>query len=672
MTSLKVAIAVFGGTLVCAHASQAAVVKLEVTSRTVLATHSLESPRHEVISGRYAGELDPADPHNSIITDLNLAPRNARGKVEYSADFVLTRPWDPEKVSGVLIYDVANRGGAPVVADEKGHIHVVSGWQGDIPPAPDKYTLTVPVARNPDGSPVTGPVFARFINMPKDSLSLSIRGGIGAGVPLPEPVSMVGSDARLIRRRSDAKTGEAVPAEDWAFADCSQTPFPGAPNPKMLCVKEGFDPAFAYELTYTGKDPPVLGIGFAAVRDLVAFLRYSPGTQDAPNPIAGQVRKTIGRGPSQSGNFIRSFIHLGFNAAEDGRIVFDGVNPHIAARLLAMNLRFSVPSGAAEIFEPGSEGVLWWGRYEDKLRGHGVSSLLDRCSADHTCPKVFETFGSSEFWGLRMSPDLVGPDAKADIPLPANVRRYYFPGTTHGGGAGGFSTRPQDLPHSRGCELAGNPNPMFPSMRALTQALVEWVVDGKEPPPSRYPQLSTGDLVPPKRTAMGFPVIPGKPSPEGKLNPLPIYDFGPEFRSADLSGRMTLIPPKIRGQTAALVPRVDADGNETSGIPSVQLRVPLGTYLGWNVQATGYYKGAACGFQGGFIPFAQTREERLASKDPRPSLEERYGTHAGFVEKVKAAAADLVRERFLLPEDAQQIVKEAETSDVLVGGVADE
>lgn len=644
---------------------QAAVVKVEILERTPIAAHVMEQPRHEVVVGRYSGELDRADPRNAIITDLALAPRNARGKVEYSATFTLTRPLDPRAASGLLIYGVPNRGGNPAVISTQGHVHVVSGWQGDLPPAPGRHSLSVPVARHADGSAITGPILVRLVDMPRGTASLPIVSGFGSGVPRPEPVSLDTAKATLIRKRSDTAAGERIPAARWAFADCTQAPFPGVANPGMLCLQGGFDPAFAYELTYTGKDPPVLGIGFAAVRDLIAFLRYSPGSPAAPNPVAGQVRKTIGTGVSQSGNFLRSFIHLGFNAAEDGGIVFDGVNAHAAPRQLAMNLRFAVPGGAAALYEPGSEAVLWWGRYEDRLRGFGTTSLLDRCSLSRTCPKVFETFGSAEFWALRMSPGLVGTDAKADIPLPGNVRRYYFPGTTHVGGRGGFATAPQALAKPPGCTLAGNPNPMSPSLRALTQALIEWVMDGKEPPPSRYPRLAAGDLVPPEAAAMGFPRIPGWPSPEGKLNALPVYDFGPDFHGPDLSGQMAFLPPKVLGQTAARVPRVDADGNETSGIRSVQLRVPLGTYLGWNAQATGYHEGAACGFHGSFIPFARTRAERLAGRDPRLSLEERYGTHAGFVEQVKAATAELVREGFLLPEDARQIVEQAAASDVL-------
>jgi hypothetical protein len=276
-----------------------------------------------------------------------------------------------------------------------------------------------------------------------------------------------------------------------------------------------------------------------------------------------------------------------------------------------------------------------------------------------------ETFGSAEFWGLRMSPDLVGVEAKADIPLPPNVRRYYFPAVTHGGGGGGFALLGSDAPRPPGCALPMNPNPAYDTMRALTRALLDWVVSGKAPPPSAYPTLAAGDLVPPNARAMGFPAIPDQPPPDGKLNPFLIQDFGPGFRADDLSGVMATVPPRVLREAPSRVPRVDADGNEMSGVASVQLRAPLGTYLGWNVVAGGYYRGQGCGFQGGFIPFARTRAERIAAGDPRPSLEERYGTHDGFVARVRAAAADLVARRFLLPDDATRIVRQAEESAVL-------
>lgn len=624
---------------------------------------------YERIAGRAFGELDPEDRHNRIVNDLALAPRNRRGRVEYVATFSLWKPVELSKASGVMIYGVPNRGnrllmGAFNVGGDpgdgfffrRGDVVLSSGWQGDVAPRPGAETITVPVAKNRDGSSITGPVLTRFVDVPAGTSTLSLP-------PLQPAASLDTTRATLTRRASEEGAVVPLAPADWAFADCRAAPFPGAPDATRISLEAGFDPAYLYELAYTAKDPPVLGVGLAATRDVVSFFRYGRRDDEGgANPLAGSVRHVVAQGISQAGNFVKTFLHLGFNQDESGRIVWDGANPHIAGRQLPVNFRFARPGGMAARYEPGSEAVLWWGEYEDAARGRRAASLLDRCRAAGTLPKVFETFGSAEFWGLRMSPGLVGTKADRDIPLPRNVRRYYFPGTTHGGGRGGFDATGR---MTGAYELAENPNPQLEPMRALMTALIDWVVSGSEPPPSRYPLLAGGELVPPNHAAMGFPSIPGVPFPDNLLNPFFDYDFGPDLVYNDLTGRITLQPPAIRRVLPSLVPRVDRDGNETAGIASVLHQAPLGTYVGWNVPRRGFYRGRASGFSGGYVPFARTRAQREAAGDPRPSLEERYRDHAGYVAAVRAAAARLVRERFLLPDDAGRLIREAEASGVL-------
>lgn len=626
-------------------------------------------PAYEILRGRAFGEIDPTDRRNASIQDIALAPRNARGHVEYVATFALAKPADMRKSSGVLIYDVVNRGNGDVTARAAGHISLVSGWQGDIVATPANQTIQVPIARNPDGTAIAGPVLVRFIDV-KPGHTAPIRFGfMSTSTPFYRPASLDQAEATLTSSTIESPAGvrsdvAVVPRDRWAFADCSRVPFPGTPDPLQLCLKDGFDPARAYELVYAARDPLLIGIGLAATRDLVSFFRRSrQDTAGLANPIAGAVRHAISIGNSQSGNFIRTFIHLGFNEDESGRIVWDGAFPRIAARQTPMNLRFAVPGGAAGLYEPGSEGVLWWGSYEDKVRGRPRASLLDRCSVTQTCPKIIEAFGAAEFWGLRMSPDLIGTDRKADIPLPDNVRRYYMPGTSHGGGRGGF--RVESTSGSRGCVLQENSNPMFDQLAALDVALIDWVSRGTSPPASRYPLLARGELAPDTRAALNFPRLPGVPFRDGLVNPVLDYDFGPRLQMNDLTGVITRQPPEIRQVIPTYVPVVNSDGNETSGVPSVLHQAPLGTYLGWNITADGHYKGQLCGFWGGYVPFARTRAERLQSKDPRPSLEERYGTLEGYMCVVRRAIDAAVSERFLLPKDAQRLVSEADASDAL-------
>jgi hypothetical protein len=655
--------------------SRAEVVRIEVLSREPAndgrAVGTIGA--FEILRGKIHGEIDPADPHNALIQDLALAPRNERGQVEYAATFALAKPVDMTKAARVLLYQVVNRGNGQVTLSPDGYISLVSGWQGDVVPTPNNQTIVVPVAKMRGGGALTGPVMARFIDVPDGASTAPIRLA-SMGTPQPYlPADLSEAGAVMTSYTSETRRGaqhgrQTIARSDWAFANCEKTPFPGTPDPTRVCLRDGFRSGRAYQLVYTAKDPLVLGVGLAATRDIVSFFRYADRDRSGTaNPVAGAIDRTVSIGYSQSGNFIRTFIHLGFNQDESNRIVWDGAFPLIAARQTPMNLRFALPGGAAGPYEPGSDGIVWWGRYADRTRGLKPASLLDRCTATRTCPKIMEAFGSAEFWGLRMSPDLIGTDAKADVPLPDTVRRYYYPGTTHGGGRGGFRVEPGG-PVSFGgaqCELPENPNPQADTTRALTQALVEWVTRDTPPPASRYPMLAGGDLVAPTRAAMGLPDIPGLTFNDQIVNPVLDYDFGPSFKAADLSGVMTRVPPRVRRSLPTYVPRVNRDGNETAGVSSVLYQAPLGTYLGWNVIKTGFLAGQGCGFAGGYVPFARTKAERLAKNDPRLSIEERYGTQEGYLCVVTRAAEQAVKDRFLLPEDAQRLIAEATASKVL-------
>jgi hypothetical protein len=649
------------GTLLAARPASADLVKIVVEQRQPMANKTMP---YEKLTGHFYGELDPTHPLNVIITDIDLAPKNARGMVEYSATFTILKPVDTARATGVLVYQVANRGRAGIdgggyFADFRaaGHVLVASGWQADIATGAGIETMVAPIAKNPDGSSITGPVIARFADMKPGTTTLPIIRGRVTGTATP--ASFDTAKATLTRRTSEDGNRVPVASADWAFADCGQKPFPGQPDPVQVCMKGGFDPAYLYELTYIAKDPPVHGIGFAATRDLVSFLRRG----DSTSPLAGStVRHTLAQGNSQSGNYLRSFLNLGFNQDERGRQVFDGMNPNIAARQLAMNIRFGAPSGAAEMFEPGSDGVVWWDDYADTVRGRPAAGILSRCRATSTCPKIVETFGSAEFYSLRASPMLVGTRADRDIPLPGNVRRYYIASVRHGGGSGGFSVDPSV---DACCVLATNPNSSAEINRALVKALVSWVTDDAAPPASRYPRLDRGDLVAPTQAATGFPLVPGQPLPDGVIVPFFQYEFGPGFHDADVSGIVSVQPPTIRATLPMLVPRVDADGNELSGVRSVWLEAPLGTYTGWNPVASGFFKGHIQALGGGFLPFAKTKAERTSKGDPRLSLEERYGTHDGYVARVRAATARLVAQGFMLQDDAERLIGEAEKSHVL-------
>jgi len=635
----------------------------------------------EKIKGIASGEIDPKDRRNELITDIQFAPRNAKGLVEYRTNFTLVKPVDMSKSSGVLFYNIVNRGSHQGTSSlhvggdpgdgflyKLGEAVLWSGWQGDVPlsaDGSDREGIEVPVARNPDGSSITGPVWERITAATGNTQSLPAMIG-------RTPATLDPTKAKLISAVSETPEGvksgvSPIAPADWAFADCRTTPFPGTPDATRICLRNGFNPALLYELVYTAKDPLVLGVGMAAMRDLVSFFRYTAKDDDGTaNPLFGSVPRVIGMGESQSGRLAKTFLNLGFNEDESGRIVWDGLNVRIAGMLGGFNIRFARPGDNAEMYNPDTDGPLWWEDYADQARGRPAWGLLHRCRATSTCPKITETYGGTEYWYSHGTVGIAGTTGRDDIPLPDNVRRYYHPGTPHGGGRGGFAL---GVASANPDTLAINPNPEKETDRALYVALVDWVVKNVPPPASVYPRVTNGTLVPANSAAMGWPNIPNAPKPDGVVNPVLDYDYGPGFRYNDESGIISNVPPAIQHVIPTLVPKVDTDGNEMGGVASLLQRVPLGTYTGWNPIASGPLKGRQNALVGGYIPFAKTKAERLASGDPRLSIAERYPDAASYYAAAVKQAGILVQQRFLLPEDAvrllNQMVTDLEASKLL-------
>jgi hypothetical protein len=661
-----------------------------------------DAGQYEQLSGRAFGELDPGNPLNTIIQDIDLG-KDRDGKVRYVTTFVITKPINMAKASGMLWHDVPNRGRPVTIATERGlgDIGLTSAWQGDNASmgaglgtavratmnVTGNHWLQLPIARNPDGSSITGAVMGRIVNRSgADAQPLIVQTN-----PLPYmPASLDTAQATLVARDHETMdgvvTGETpIASADWKFCGGGtfEAPQPLTQLPVQICLKGGFNLAKLYQVIYTAKDPYVLGIGFAAWRDLASFFKYAEKDDTGTaNPLAGHIKHSITRGVSQSGNYLRGWLHLGFNQDEAKRQVHDGMWPIIAGRRIALNIRWAQADGAMALYQAGSEGPQWWVPWPDATRGLPARSILDRCTATKTCPKIIEHFGSAEIWGLKLGIEWVGTDAKQDIPLPDNVRRYYVGSTRHGGGIGGFNTSLPEVARAakpEGCEgnnvgvgaLLPNPMPHTQTVNALRVHFREWVMRNTPPPPSRWPTLRERQLVEPNKTAMAFPTIPGLDAgmpAAGFINPGLDYDWGPGFDPNDVSGVPSNAMPPIKQVIKMLVPKVDADGNEIGGVPVVLRDAPLGTYLGWNIVAGGarpYHKDKLCGNAGSLIPFAKTRAERIANNDPRLSLEERYTDHAGYVSAVKKAAANAVVQRFLLQEDADALIAAAERSSVL-------
>ena len=683
--------------------SHARIIRIVVDEVSPLPALSSGGIAFEQIAGRAFGELDPKAPGNALIQDIELAT-DADGKVRYVATFMLTKPVDMRQARGLMWHEVPNRGGRrPNVVQERafGDIDLTSAWQGDnagntavraVMGVTQAHWLKLPSAKNLDGSALTGDVLARIVNrsgMASQPLMVQVN-------PVPyKPASLDTRLAKLVSRTAESTRGEVVgetliaPA-DWAWAKCdAANPFPGIADATQICLRSGFDAGKLYQVVFKAADPYVLGIGFAAWRDVGAFFKTAVADDSGtPNPVAKFVTHSIGRGVSQSGNFLRGWLHLGFNRDEAGKQVHDGLWPIIAGRRIALNFRWAQPDGVLELYQAGSEGPQWWSRHPDPVRGGPAAGILDRCESTRTCPKIIEHFGSAEVWALKLTPEWVGTDGKADLPLPRNVRRYYIASSNHGGGAGGFDSSlpgvglPKEGAACPGNNygtglLPANPVPHTETVNALRVHFRQWVMRGTEPPPSRWPTLaakpgeSQGTLALANKLALGFPTLPqlrlGVPEPDF-IMPVIDYDWGPQFNAADGSGIASNAPPLIRQVLPMFAPKVDADGNELGGVPVVLLTAPLGTYLGWNITAGGarpFHQGQICNYVGGMIPFARTLQERQSTGDPRLSLQERYTHHEGYVDAVRKAADKATKEGFLLPLDAALLIQAAEASAVL-------
>jgi hypothetical protein len=669
--------------LSASHGVQARVTGITITSRTspAFAGASFAVGAYEQLDGVATGEVDPDDPKNAVITDIALAPRNANGMVEYSTDISILKPVDESRGNGVLLYDVVNRGNKIVPGffnvgvtaanpagdgflENQGYTLVWSGWQGDLVPQSGQLGIRVPVAHGRGGDPITGLVRSEFtLNVPAGTQTLTA--GFSSNTPGYAAANLDRSAAVLTQRVHQYDPPQVIPNSDWAFADCTTQPFPGTPDSQRICLGlngtggSGFDTNHIYELYYVAKDPLVLGLGFAATRDVAAFLRRS---SDPQNPLAGAIRHTLLHGTSQSGRWSRNFLNLGFNEDETGQIVFEGMNPHIGSVQGDFNVRFGQPgrlSGTehTEKQYPGADTPLSYPPSFDPYRRE-TAGLLDRCRQTATCPKIVHTMSDVEYWSASGAIDTTDPLGTRDLPQPSNVRIYQFSSTQHGGYSPVAS-----LPTSTGiCQQLPNANSYTYNLRALLIALTQWVVDGTQPPASAYSRLQDGTLVRPENVV--FPSIPGVTYDVSHVfNTRLLYFRGFKFNETTESG-ILFEPPIPLLSYPGLLPQVDQDGNDLGGLRSTTLQVPLGTYTGWNTRRAGFSEGDSCDLTGSYIPFAVHRANRAAG-DPRLSLEERYGSHAAYVAAVTNAAQTLLQQRFLLPSDAQATVTAAQASTVL-------
>ncbi|MBL8215265.1 MAG: hypothetical protein JNK87_31385 [Bryobacterales bacterium] len=561
--------------------------------------------------------LDPKAPSSARISDIDKAPRNDKGQVAFSADIFVMKPRDPSKGNGTVLFEVSNRGGraqtgmfgAPFLM-EQGYTLAWVGWQFDVNDRPQVIKLHAPKAQG-----VTGLVRSDYQAKPGDSqFSVAADGHEPyAAAALDQP------DARMTVREWSDGPRTIVPRANWRFVDATTV------------AVDGMQPGKTYEVVYTAKDPGISGLGQAAIRDFISFLKFG---NTHPTALLGEqkrwIKRAIGYGSSQSGRFLRDFLYNGFNADEQGRIVFEGLIPHIAgAARGGFSHRFAQPSRTAPYY---NIDVFPFRDLDDTDPITGWrDSILARAQASNTIPKIFYTLTSTEYWARSASLMHTTIDGKADAPLAPNTRIYHFSSTQHG--AGNWPTR-----KSKEMQYALNPHDYKPFMRALLVAMQEWLLAGKEPPASRY--ASVAQLAPFEKLRW--------PKGNGFVPPVHVrqamrLDYGPEFRD---KGIITNEPPKAVGKPYAVkLPQLDEDGNELGGLKLPSVAVPLGAAFGWNVPARELgWPMESIGTPGSWIPF------------PADKIKARYGSKEAYLAKVRAAADQLVAARYLLAGDVDALI----------------
>jgi Alpha/beta hydrolase domain len=634
----------------------ARVARVEVTSRVDVFNGQMfgEAGVYERITGRVYFSLPIANPRNLRIVDLANAENLQNGEVEFSSDFIVVRPKDPLKSNGSMILEVPNRGNSRIIslvdggdwdlAHDAGDgwllrngFSIVSlGWQWDAP-GKDALKFFAPVARD-HGKTITGLLRGDFMPshaMVEVPLGHFMTGSIGGTeYPVASP-----NDPRNVLTVRDTREGSRtlIAGEDWGFGQ----------DGRSIHLKGGFQPGKIYEYVYVVANPVIAGGGFAAIRDLASYAKHDPAT------IAPAVR-VYGEGISQNGRFLRDFLYEGFNADEQGRIALDGVLAHVAgAGRGSFNYRFAQPSRDAQptssIFYP-TDIFPFTDQPEKDPITRATGGLLDRATADKVLPKIFFSNTSYEYWGRAAALIHVSADGKRDATIGDNVRIYHFTGLQHFSGS---------FPPEKGSgDLLGqepqSPLPIKYFWRAMIANMDAWVRDATLPPPSSYPKIADGNLVPLPQYA--FPAIPGVNLPH-EANQAYRLDYGPHWQE----GVLLMQPPQVGAAFPLLVPQVDGDGNERDGVHLPEITVPLATYTGWNLRDPSIgVPDQRVPFEVSYLPFPRTAEERKQTGDPRKSIAERYTGREDYMACFTSAVDDLVKQRWILPEDRAALIHRGE------------
>ena len=644
-----------------------AVTDLEITSRTSFVSGESfgDVGPYEILEGTAYFAVDPLHFRNQGITDLNLAPRNSAGRVEFSSDFAMLQPVNADRGNRRILFDVVNRGrktaltlnSVPMATDHtaplqagngylmrRGYTVVWGGWQADVPPTPGLIGLQVPEAVGPRGS-LNGKIMCQFQgNEPTQVFLLADRDHLPNPAADPEE-----TDATLTVRDLPNSPATPIDRSQWSFVRVEDEDV--EPQHSHVYMPSGFEPGRIYQLVYTTNVSRIVGLGFVAMRDAVSFLKHAPAASG--NPLAGAIDYAYAIGRSQSGRFLRQYIHTGINDDEQDRPALDGIIPHVAGGMRGeFNLRFGQPSKDVCYIIPEMFPFTDTPQTDPVTGAQG--SLLDTLDRRGSVPRIMFTNTSAEYW--RGDAALIHTDLETltDAPESTSVRRYHFAGCQHGSG----DFPPVEVRTSDGIrgQLPFNSVDYAPLLRAALDNLDRWVTSGEEPPASRHPSLDDGTAVESHTLLERFADLPGVRVPAQTTRAIRL-DYGPETHL----GRATKLPADEGAEFPALVADLDESFNELGGIRLPDLSVPVATYTGWNLRDEsignpGLFIGITGGLAGWTLPLPTTRAERESTGDPRASIEERYASRDDYLEQATRAAMELVAEGYLLEEDVAEVV----------------
>jgi hypothetical protein len=609
---------------------------------------------YEWLSGIAVFEIDPKNPRNRSIADVDLAMVNGKGMIEFKSPFLLLHAKDLSKRNGLCLLEVSNRGGKALLSMyngartgqvrpnvpkdfgnlwllEQGYMLAWIAWEWDIPMSPGSFGIELSPLEYRPGNPITGLVRADWVvDQNTDQLFLGNR-NLKSYPPVVNPSFNI-----LTSRLGLDTPKETISPDQYTIINDSS-----GQGLHQIKLQKGFEAGKIYELIYLAKDPVLAGLGLVAVRDFASYLKSS-------ECILQPSRHVIGQGISQTGRFLRQYLHDGFNLDEQNRTALDGMMIYMAgAGRGSFNHRFGQPSRDAQRYSSFHYPIDLYPFASDEYH-LDQSKNVGYYQWDGKI-KIFYINSGYEYWARGASLIHTTSDGIQDLKLPPHERYFHIASMQHFGEALPDSTARIDLRYTI---YKGNPIWTAPYFRALLSQMKDWLTENKEPIDNLIPTIQSGNLVPYKKFQL--PYIPGLDKPISPYYPQSRY-YGSRWESHKIIDQE---PPLPGISFPVFIPCTDSIGNESSGLRALELRVPLATYTPWGLRYGLANPREMIDFRGLCIPLPKSKLN-TTSQDQRPTTSGLYKDKSEYLKKIDGEILNLVAERLLLPADSVELKLQA-------------